>query len=67
MISPEERQQKPYAIPIQCLPMKGLPHNTVRHLVDLIVNEMHTRDMEIAGNLYISMFNYINNNYSLYI
>ena len=49
MISPEERQQKPYAIPIQCLPVKGIPHSTLRQLVDCIVNEMHIRGMDVAG------------------
>lgn len=50
MISNEERNKKPYALPIQCLPYKGLSDNKVRELANHIIAEMVKRKMKVAGN-----------------
>lgn len=49
MISPEERQTKPYAFPIQCIPCAGISDAKVRELLNKIVQEMHFRKMKIVG------------------
>jgi len=49
MISNEERRMKPYALPVQCLPYKGLADSTVRNLANKIINEMSKRQMNVAG------------------
>lgn len=49
MISPEERCRKPYALPVQCVPYKGLPDNTVRRLINKVIKEMVQRGMKVAG------------------
>lgn len=53
MISTEDRKQKPYAIPIQCLPYKGLKDMEVRDLIDKIIKEMVDRNMKVAGKLLV--------------
>ena len=50
MISNEERNKKPYALPIQCLPYKGLSDSKVRELANHIITEMVQRKMKVAGN-----------------
>ena len=50
MISSEERNKKPYALPIQCLPYKGLSDNKMRELANHIITEMVKRKMKVAGN-----------------
>ena len=50
MISPEDRQQKPYALPIQCLPYTGMPKNVIRALANKLILEMESRGMKVAGN-----------------
>lgn len=49
MISPEERDVKPYAMPIQCLAYKSLKDNEVRQICNKIVEEMLARKMKVAG------------------
>lgn len=49
MISPEERNHKPYAIPVQCLPYSSLTDKNVRHLMNLVIKEMVQRGMKVAG------------------
>ena len=49
MISNEERDKKPYALPIQCLPYKGLSDAKVRELANKIIQEMVRRGMKVAG------------------
>lgn len=55
MISPEERNLKPYAMPIQCIPYAGLGDMQVRSLIDKVVEEMKKRGMKIAG-VYFMLF-----------
>ena len=50
MISNEEiNRQKPYALPVQCLPYKGLSDAKVWKLANEIINEMIRRGMKVAG------------------
>jgi len=49
MISNEERNKKPYALPVQCLPYKGLSDMKVRELANSIIQEMVKRKMKVAG------------------
>lgn len=53
MISPEERNSKPYALPVQCIPYVGLGDMQVRAIVDKVVEEMTNRGMKVAGALYM--------------
>lgn len=57
MISPEERNSKPYAIPIQCMPCAGLKDNELRELLNKIVQEMTARSMKISGEFNIEFHN----------
>ena len=52
MISPEDRSQKPYAFPVQCLPYVGMPESTVRDLVNKVIKEMVARSMNVAGTVH---------------
>ena len=49
MISPEERNSKPYALPVQCIPYKGLSDFNVRELANVLICEMKKRNMKVAG------------------
>ena len=49
MISPEERRKKPYALPVQCIPYKGLKDSQIRNIVNDVVKEMCNRGMKVAG------------------
>lgn len=49
MISTEERKQKPYAMPVQCLPYVGLQDMEVRKIVDKVIQEMVNRGMKVSG------------------
>lgn len=49
MISPGKRDSKPYAIPIQCVAYRGMTEANLRKLVNVVIHEMHHRDMKIAG------------------
>ena len=51
MISPERRDMKPYAIPVQCIPYHGLKDSVVQNIVNKLVKEMHNRGMAISGIL----------------
>ena len=49
MISSEQREAKPYALPVQCIPYKSLNQQQMRHLVSSLIKEMTSRGMKIAG------------------
>lgn len=49
MISDEQRIKKPYAIPIQCMPYRGMNGTLGRRLVKSIVAEMYRRGMNVSG------------------
>ena len=49
MISEETKRRKPYALPVQCLPYKGLADSKVRDLCNEIIREMCKQQMKVAG------------------
>ena len=49
MISTEDRRKKPYALPIQCLPYKGIGDGMVHELANRIICEMVKRKMHVTG------------------
>ena len=49
MISPESRKSRPYALPVQCLPISSLKDSQVRNLANKIIKEMSKRNMKVAG------------------
>lgn len=49
MISPEERNSKPYALTIQCVAYKGIKDSEIRVLCNNVVKEMHAKKMKVAG------------------
>lgn len=49
MISPEDRARKPYALPVQLLPYRGLKDSTLRVLSHKLKMEMKRRGMEVVG------------------
>ena len=49
LISPEERNAKPYALPVQCIPYVGLTDNKARELVNKVIQGMVNRGMHVAG------------------
>ncbi len=58
MISPEARNSKPYALPVQCMPYVGLGDMEVRAITDKVIQEMTSRRMKVAGMLWsVYMYN----------
>ena len=55
MISPENRQYKPYALPVQRIPYKSLTASAARSLVNKLVQEMVKKDMEVVGKCFIEL------------
>ena len=49
MISAEDRRKRPYALPVQCIPYKGLTDAKIRELANKIIVEMTKRKMNVAG------------------
>ena len=49
MISPSQRNKKPYALPISCLPYHSLTEIQARSHIKEVMSEMRKRDMKIAG------------------
>ena len=49
MISTELRNQKPYALPVQCVPYAGLKEVDIRMLINKLVMEMVALGMKVAG------------------
>ena len=49
LISPEGRDRKPYAIPVQLIPYTGLPQAKIRDVISNVVKEMSIRGMNISG------------------
>ena len=58
MISCKERRTKPYALPVQCIPYKGLGDMKIRKLANNVIQEMVNRNMKVAGTnlLYTQLF-----------
>ena len=49
MISSEQRNQKPYALPVQCIPCASLKEIELRRLTTELVAEMVKRGMNVVG------------------
>ena len=49
MISPIQRNQKPYALPISCIPYDSLSESKARVHVNNVVAEMEKRNMKVTG------------------
>lgn len=49
MISPSDRNRKPYAMPICCIPYVGLSESQAREHINTVVREMVARNMKVAG------------------
>ena len=62
MLSTESRSRKPYSLPVQCLPIRGLRDRTVRDLLNKIILCMKERNMNVAGMCIISNI-HVNNYY----
>lgn len=50
MISSVTRNRKPYALPVQCLPIASLKDAQVRDLANIIVADMKRKQMKVAGS-----------------
>ena len=49
MISPEQRETKPYALPVQCVPYVSLKDNQCRQMTSAIIGQMDKRGMKVTG------------------
>ena len=49
MISPCERNRKPYALPVCCMPYVGLNEAQARTHINTVIEEMTKRKMKVAG------------------
>ena len=49
LISPEERNKKPYALAVQCIVYKSIEDSEVRQMCNNVVKEMIVRGMKVAG------------------
>ena len=59
MISPESRNKKPYAVPVQCIPYVGMSEDTIRGLANRLISVMTAKGMRVAGEF----CSYHNNRY----
>ena len=49
MISPSERNVKPYALPVSCIPYTGLAEGKARKIINMVVKEMCKHGMKVEG------------------
>ena len=49
MIASEQRNIKPYALLVQCVPYHSINQQLMRKLVNNLVKEMHSRGMKVCG------------------
>lgn len=56
MISPEERLHKPYAIPVQCVPYKGLKDQDARIISNKLIETMVNTGMKVSCLWYCALF-----------
>ena len=49
LISPSDRNRKPYALPVCCLAYAGLGEAAARNHINGVIKEMQKRDMKIEG------------------
>ncbi len=55
LVSPKSRSRKPYALPVQCLTIRGLKDQQTRDLANFIISAMVERNMKVAGK-YMTLF-----------
>ena len=48
MISCEQRNVKPYSLPVQCLPYHSINQQQLRKLISKLVKEMTSRGMKVS-------------------
>lgn len=51
MIANDQRNVKPYALPVQCIPCAGLSEKEIRRLTNELIKEITRRGMRITGEL----------------
>ncbi len=51
MISPSERNRKPYALPIACIPYVGLSEAKARSHISMVAEEMSKQGVCVEGNI----------------
>ena len=56
MVSPEERNQNPYALAVLCIPYKGLSDAKGRDLTNKVIHETTQRKMKVSGTQCIQKF-----------
>jgi len=56
MISPEQRNSKPYSLPVQCIAYKSLRDSEVRRIANELVKEMSSKGMKVAGIFCIMIY-----------
>lgn len=49
LISPEARNRKPYALPVQMIPYIGLNRSEIRDIINNVISEMSMRGMSVSG------------------
>ena len=49
MISPEARNRKPYALPVQLISYVGLNQDRIRTIINGVIREMEARSMDVCG------------------
>ena len=49
LISPSDRNRKPYALPVCCLAYAGLGEAAARNHINGVIKEMQKRDMKVEG------------------
>ena len=56
MVSPTQRNRKPYALPVSCIPYAGLTDTKARRHINDVIMEMTRRHMKVAGKLIPTIF-----------
>ena len=60
MISPSQRNRKPYALPLCCTPYHSLTEEQARAHINSVITAMKKKNMKVAGLL---LFIYLFHNY----
>ena len=54
MISPSQRNKKPYAVPVSCIPYKDISESKAcSHIINSVISQMKKRNMKVAGELWL--------------
>ena len=49
LISPEARNRKPYALPVQLIPYAGMNQAQIRDVINNVISEMSLLGMAVSG------------------